>query len=97
MKPRAGDGSAADAAAAARAWAENLGGGTGVQGRPSRQTCWAVWREDLAVFEVLQPRGDSLRSMVRIALLQRYYLHSRFLPTRWLLESTNSRSTTVLQ
>lgn len=66
MKSRA-DG-ASTAGAAATAWAEKLGGGAyGGHGRPGRQTCWAVWREDLAVFEVLQPRGDSLRSMVRIA------------------------------
>lgn len=53
------------AAAAAASWAEGLGGGTGDDpGLPGRQTCWAVWHEDLAVFEVLQPRGDSLRSLV---------------------------------
>eukprot|EP00752_Nemacystus_decipiens_P005527 g4999.t1 len=52
---------AAAAAVAATGWAENLGAGD--QGQPGRQTCWAVWREDLAAFEVLQPRGDSLRSM----------------------------------
>lgn len=54
------------AAVAATTWAENLGGGAGDRGRPGRQTCWALWREDLAAFEVLQPRGDSLRSMVSI-------------------------------
>lgn len=79
MKPRVGKASTAAAAAAAAAatvWAENLGGGTGDQARPGRQTCWAVWREDLAAFEVLQPRGDSLRSMVRIVLTAAV-LHSR--------------------
>lgn len=53
------------AATAAATWAEGLGGGAGDDpGRSGRQTCWAVWHEDLAAFEVLQPRGDSLRSLV---------------------------------
>ncbi|CAM9846805.1 unnamed protein product [Scytosiphon promiscuus] len=48
----------------ATSWAESLGGGAGEDpGRLGRQTCWAVWQEDLAVFEVQQPRGDYLRSM----------------------------------
>lgn len=70
------DGTATDAAnnnaaatAAAATWAEGLGGGIGDDpGRPGRQTCWAVWHEDLAAFEVLQPRGDSLRSLVSAAV-----------------------------
>lgn len=57
---------ASTAAVAATTWAENLGGRAGDHARPGRQTCRAFWREDLAAFEVLQPRGDSLRSMVRI-------------------------------
>lgn len=49
----------------ATSWAESLGGGAGEDaGRLGRQTCWAVWQEDLAAFEVQQPRGDYLRSMV---------------------------------
>ncbi|CAM9606920.1 unnamed protein product [Ectocarpus sp. 13 AM-2016] len=56
--------SASAASSAATEWAEGLGGGQGDDpGRPGRQTCWAVWHEELAVFEVLQPRGDSLRSL----------------------------------
>ncbi|CAM9648288.1 unnamed protein product [Ectocarpus sp. 8 AP-2014] len=56
--------SASAASSAATEWAEGLGGGHGDDpGRPGRQTCWAVWHDELAVFEVLQPRGDSLRSM----------------------------------
>lgn len=59
--------SSADAsAAAAGRWADGLGGGADDHFRPGRQTCWAVWRDELAVFEVLQARGDSLRSMVRV-------------------------------
>lgn len=52
--------------AAASRWAASLGGGKEEGGgrRPGKGTCKAVWREDLAVFEVLQPRGDSLKSMV---------------------------------
>lgn len=66
MKSRAGG--ASTAAAAAATWAENLGGGAGDHGRPGRQTCRAVWRDELAAFEVLQPRGDALRSMVRMKI-----------------------------
>lgn len=58
------------AAAAADRWAKSIGGGStaddaaGDDWRPGKSTCWAIWREELAVFEVLQPRGDSLRCTV---------------------------------
>lgn len=56
---------AATAVGPATNWAESLGGGVGEDPvRLGRQTCWAVWQEDLAAFEVQQPRGDYLRSMV---------------------------------
>lgn len=52
-------------AAAASRWAASLGGKEEGDGRrPGKGTCKAVWHEELAVFEVLQPRGDSLKSMV---------------------------------
>ncbi|CAM9990184.1 unnamed protein product, partial [Hapterophycus canaliculatus] len=48
----------------ATSWADSLGGGAGEDpGCLGRQTCWATWQEDLAAFEVQQPRGDYLRSM----------------------------------
>ena len=52
-------------ATAASRWAGSLGGDEEGDGRrPGKGTCKAVWHEELAVFEVLQPRGDSLKSMV---------------------------------
>ncbi|CAM9318645.1 unnamed protein product, partial [Laminaria digitata] len=51
-------------AVAASRWAGSLGGKEEGDGRrPGKGTCKAVWHEELAVFEVLQPRGDSLKSM----------------------------------
>lgn len=54
------------AQAAAVRWAGGIGGAEGgdESGRPGKSTCLAVWKENLAVFEVIKPRGDSLRSMV---------------------------------
>ena len=52
--------------AAASRWAGSLGGKEESDGRrPGKGTCKAIWHEELAAFEVLQPRGDSLKSMVR--------------------------------
>lgn len=68
----------AAAAAAAEKWAASLGGGRSSAAgaivgdrteRPSKSTCWAVWHEELAAFEVLQPRGDALRSMASFAVI----------------------------
>lgn len=49
---------------AANTWVKNLGGGVAdFVERPGKSTCRAVWHDELAAFEVLQPRGDYLRSM----------------------------------
>ena len=56
---------AASYGAAASLWAASLGGKEEGDGRrPGKGTCKAMWHEEIAVFEVLQPRGDSLKSMV---------------------------------